>query len=126
VQTTTTLPDADPPRQRRIAEAFLAATRDGDLEALLAILDPDVVLRVNGPKPTEFGQIRGAQNVAERALAYSRSAQHTQPALINGIPGLVTTINGQPITVIAFTTRAGNITEIDILADRSRLRKLGL
>jgi hypothetical protein len=88
VQATTTVPDADLPRQRRVAEAFLAATRDGDLRALLAVLDPDVVLRVNGPKPKEFGQIRGAQNVAERALAYSRFAQHTQPALLNGTPGL--------------------------------------
>lgn len=126
VQATTTVPDTDLPRQREVAEAFLAASRDGDFEALVAVLDPDVVLGVEGPLPTDFEEIRGARNVAERALTYSRFAQHTQPALINGVPGLVTAAAGQPISVIAFTSRGGLIVEIDILADPSRLRELGL
>ena len=126
VQATTTVPDVDLARQREVAQAFLAASRDKDFEALVAVLDPDVVLRVDGPLPTDFEELRGARNVAERALIYSRFAQHTKLALINGVPGLVTAADGQPISVIAFTIRGGRVLEIDILADPSRLRQLNL
>jgi hypothetical protein len=94
-------------------------------EPTVTVLDPDVVLRVDvGPEPADVEEIHGARHVGERALTYSRIARHTRPALINGVPGLVTATGGQPRSVIAFTTRAGRIIEIDILADPSRLRQL--
>jgi RNA polymerase sigma-70 factor (ECF subfamily) len=127
VQGSTPVPDADLPRQRRVADAFLAAARSGDFTALLDVLDPDVVLRVDtGPRPSDLEEIHGARKVAERAMAYSRFAPYTQPALINGVPGLVTASDGQPTTVMAFTIRDGRIIEIDLLADRSRVSQLNL
>jgi RNA polymerase sigma factor (sigma-70 family) len=126
VQATTTVPDADLPRQREVADAFLAAARAGDFDALLSVLDPDVLLRADcGPLPAASGTIRGARNVAKTALAFSRLAQYARPALVNGAPGLVTTRGGRPRSVLAFTIRDGRIVEIDILADPSRLAVSG-
>jgi hypothetical protein len=103
------------------------AAATGDLAALLALLDPDVVLRVDsGPLPEDSEEIHGARNAAERALAYSGFAPYTQPALVNGVLGLVTALDGEPLTVMAFIIRDGRIVAIDLLADRSRVRELNL
>jgi ketosteroid isomerase-like protein len=126
IQGENTLPDADLDTQRKVVDAFLAAAREGDFEALLAVLDPDVVLRrdiapLGGP-----GEVRGAKAVAGQALAYSRLGALMQPALVNGAVGAVATRDGEPFAVGAFTVSGGKIVEIDIVADPERLRRLDL
>jgi RNA polymerase sigma-70 factor (ECF subfamily) len=121
-------PDADLTRQREVVDAFLAAARDGDFEALLAVLDPDVVLRADGGlvRPGLSREVRGARAVAEGALAFSRLIPFARPALVNGAAGVVTFRRGQPFSVMGFTIRGGKIVEIDILADPARLGQLDL
>jgi len=128
VQSERTLPDADLDRQREVVDAFLAAARDGDFDALVAVLDPDVVVRAGlGAVPAGASrEVRGAEAVAGQALTYSRLGLLTQPALINGVAGAVTTRDGQPFSVDAFTVRGGKIVAIDIFADPARLRQLDL
>jgi hypothetical protein len=108
--------------------AFLAAAREGDFDALVAVLDPDVVLRADlGPLPEDGStEVRGAAAVAGQALTYSRLDLLVQPALVNGAVGAVSTRDGQPFSVGGFTVRGGKIVEIDILADPARLRRLDL
>src|SRR5262249_25610000 len=123
-----TAPDANRTRQREVVEAFLAASRRGDFEALLAVLDPDVVVRadrwaVAAVAPTE---VRGAPAVAKNALVFSRRARFAQVALVNGVAGIVVAPNGRLRIVLAFTIRRGRIVEIDVVADRKRLRQLDL
>jgi RNA polymerase sigma factor (sigma-70 family) len=120
------VPDADLDTQRRVAAAFLAAARDGDFDALLEVLDPDVVLRADLGPLGRSREVRGAAAVARQALTYSRLGLVTRPALVNGAVGAVTTLDGQPFAVGAFTVRDGRIVEIDILADTERLRRLDL
>src|SRR5919202_172024 len=121
-------PDADLTRQREVVAAFLAASRDGDFDALLAVLDPDVVLRADsGAVPAGASrEVRGASAVAEQALTFSRLARFAQPALVNGAAGVVTAPGGKPYAVMGFTVRRGKIVEIDILADPARLRQFDL
>jgi RNA polymerase sigma-70 factor (ECF subfamily) len=121
-------PDTDMTRQREIVNAFLAASRNGDFDALLVVLDPDVVLRADAGSshPGDSKVVRGAGRVAEQALLFSSLAQHCRLALVNGTPGLVTAPGGQPYSVVGFTIRHGKIVEIDILADPERLRQLNL
>jgi RNA polymerase sigma-70 factor (ECF subfamily) len=127
VQGERTLPDADLDRQREVVDAFMAAARNGDFDALVAVLDPDVVVRADmGAVPGASREVRGAEAVAGQALTYSRLGVLAQPALINGVAGAVTTRNGQPVSVGAFTVRGGKIVAIDILADPARLRQLDL
>jgi RNA polymerase sigma-70 factor, ECF subfamily len=127
VQARAAVPDADLPRQREVADAFLAAARDGDFEALLAVLDPDVVLRADdGSLGAAAKAVRGARTVARNALTFSRYARYARPALVNGVPGLVTFRDGQLVSVLAFTIRGDRIVEIDILADPDRLRALAV
>ncbi len=128
VQGAAPAPDANFARQRVVADAFLAASRNGDFEALLAVLDPDVVLRADyGRAPGGASKVvRGARAVVEGALTFSRFAPLTRPVLVNGAPGLVTVLEGRPISVLGFTIRYGKIVEIDILADPARLRLLDL
>jgi RNA polymerase sigma factor (sigma-70 family) len=128
VQGAAPAPDTDLARQREVVDAFLAASRGGDFEALLAVLDPDVVLRADtgafaAGAPAE---VRGARAVVERAMAFSRFAQFAQPALVNGAAGIVTAPGGQPFAVMGLSFRGGKIVEIDILADPERLRSLDL
>jgi hypothetical protein len=123
------VPDADLIRQRKVVDAFLAAARGGDFDALVAVLDPDVVLRADrGASP--FGasrEIRGARAVAQRALIFSRLAQSVQPALVNGAAGIVSWLpDGRPLSVMSFTVRRGKIVEIHVLADPARLLQLDL
>ncbi|MEI8412129.1 MULTISPECIES: sigma-70 family RNA polymerase sigma factor [unclassified Kribbella] len=123
--------DGDPGRQREIVEAFLAASRGGDFEALLALLDPDVVLRADaGDATAEFAGpavsklVTGARAVVEQALMFSRMAPYNEVALINGMPGTMTVINGRLMGVMDLVVVSGKITEINILADLDRLEQL--
>jgi RNA polymerase sigma factor (sigma-70 family) len=122
------VPDADVARQRQVVDAFLGAARDGDFEALLALLDPEVVLRADrGAVPAGASMVvRGARAVAEGALAFSEVARFARPALVNGTAGLVATPHGRPFSALGFTVTNGRIVEIDILADPVRLRRLDL
>jgi RNA polymerase sigma-70 factor, ECF subfamily len=126
VQGQTTVPDADLDTQRKVVDAFLAAARDGDFEALLEVLDPDVVLRVDLGPAGESREIRGARAVAGQALFYSRLGLVMHPALVNGVVGAVGTLDGEPYSVGAITVRGGKIVEMDILADPERLSRLDL
>jgi RNA polymerase sigma factor (sigma-70 family) len=121
------VPDADLARQRAVVDAFVAAARDGDFDALVAVLDPDVVLRADlGPAPGASGLIRGARSVAEQAVMFGRLAPLVRPALVNGSAGLVAARGGRPISVLGFTVTGDKIVEIDILIDPERLRRLDL
>jgi RNA polymerase sigma factor (sigma-70 family) len=130
----TPAPEADLSRQRAVVDAFLAAARHGDFEGLLAMLDPQVVLRVDrGVVGAGAGArggllvLRGAQTVAEQARVFSRSAEFVQPVLVNGAAGIVSWLpGGRPFAIIGFTVRGGKLAEIDILADSARLRKLNI
>ena len=121
-------PDPDLARQREVVDAFLAAARGGDIEALVAVLDPEVVLRADrgALRPGAPGEVRGARTVAEQALGYARLARFARPALVNGAAGFVVAPGGRPFAVIGFTVAHGRIAEIDILADPARLRGLDL
>ena len=120
-------PDADLATQREAVGAFLAAAREGDFRALVAVLDPEVVLCADaGAQPAGRSRVRGAEAVAGQALAFSKLDFHVQPALINGAPGTVSIRDGRPFAVAGFTVRGGKITEIDILADPVRLRRLDI
>ena len=122
------VPDADPTTQREVVDAYLAASRDGDFAALVAVLDPDVVLRADlGPMPTGVPrEVPGAEAVAGQALTFSRLDLLVRPALVNGAAGAVSTRDGEPLSVVGFTVRGGKIVAIDILADPERLRALDL
>jgi RNA polymerase sigma factor (sigma-70 family) len=126
VQGEKVIPDADLDQQRQVVDAFMAASRSGDFEALLAVLDPDVVLRADMGAAGELSEVRGAEAVAHRAHFYAGLALEARPALVNGVPGGVTTRNGRPFAVGAFTVRGGKIVAIDILADPARLSQLDL
>lgn len=121
-------PDPDLACQRQVVDAFLAASRNGDLDALVALLDPDVVVRADyGPVSASASrQVSGAHTVAEQALSFSRLIPFARPALVNGAAGVIVARDGQPMTLMGFTVSHGKITEIDILADPARLRQLGL
>jgi RNA polymerase sigma-70 factor (ECF subfamily) len=119
--------DTDIDGQRRVVDAFLAAARGGDFDALVAVLDPDVVLRADaGAMHNLSREIRGAKTVASQALMFSRLDLHMRPALVNGVAGVVATRDGKPFSVMACTVRGDKIAEMDILADPERLRQLDL
>ena len=128
VQTDVQATDADPDTQRRVVDAFLAAARSGDFDALVAVLDPDVVVRADqGAVPTGGSRvIRGAKAVARSALGFARLELETRPVLINGVAGSLSLRNGELFSVGAFTIRNGKVVELDILADPERLRRLDL
>jgi RNA polymerase sigma factor (sigma-70 family) len=127
VRGATTVPDADPSRQWEVVDAFLAASRDGDLGALLAVLDPDVVLRADPGAMGASREVRGAHAVAEQARAFSHLGRYSRRALVNGVAGIVSRAPGGPtFSVMGFTVARGKIAEIDILADPERLGRLEL
>jgi RNA polymerase sigma-70 factor (ECF subfamily) len=130
VQGTGTVPSADLARQREVVEAFLAATRAGDFDALLAVLDPDVVRRTDVAAVTAGAsrEVRGAQAVAKGALTASQRARSAPVALalVNGRVGVVVAPRGRLSTVITFKIRRGKIVEIDVLTDPARLHQLHL
>jgi RNA polymerase sigma factor (sigma-70 family) len=128
VQGEATVPDADLRRQREVVDAFFAAARGGDFDALVAVLDPDVVLRADGgtQRPSDTRVVRGAEQVARRALMFAGLSPHVRPALVNGVAGVVVAPRGQPFSVMAFTVAGGRIVAIDALSDPERLRELDL
>jgi RNA polymerase sigma factor (sigma-70 family) len=118
--------DTDVVRQREVVTAFLAAAQRGNFEALLAVLDPDVVLRADyGPRPASTA-VRGAQVVARGAPMFAGRIEHARPALVNGSAGVVVVIRERVVAVLAFAVRDARVTEIDILADPDRLARLDL
>ena len=121
-------PDVDLEAQREVVEAFVAASREGDFRRLVAVLDPDVVLRADfGPDaPIPFREVHGAEEVAGQAEMYSRIGLELHPVLVNGAPGFVAMRNGERFSVGGFTIRAGRIVAMDILADPDRLSRLDL
>jgi RNA polymerase sigma-70 factor (ECF subfamily) len=119
------VPDADVAGQRRVVDAFFAAARDGDFDALVAVLHPDVVSRGDGG-PGASAVSRGAQEVAARALTFARLAPFVRPALVNGAAGVVVAPHGEPFSVMGFTVVGGKIVEIDAITDPERLRALDL
>jgi RNA polymerase sigma factor (sigma-70 family) len=117
--------DADLGAQRAVVEAFLAASRDGDFNALVAVLHPDVVLRADGgAAPGRSHRAQGAENVAGRALMFRRADLSIHRALVNGTAGLLSTRNGELFSVVGLTIVGGRIAELDILVDPERLRRL--
>jgi RNA polymerase sigma factor (sigma-70 family) len=121
-----TVPDADIEGQREVVDAFMAAARDGDFDRLVAVLDPDVVLRQDFGRAGDPRTIHGAETVARQALSYSQIGLDIRPALVNGAAGAVAFLNGEPFSIGAVTVRNGRIVEFDFLADRERLRELDL
>jgi RNA polymerase sigma-70 factor (ECF subfamily) len=123
-----TVPDTDLARQRKVVEAFLAASRNGDFDALITVLAPDVAVRADaGAAPAGAArEAHGASAVAEHALAFSQRARYATPALVNGAVGIVVAAHGRLFTVLAFTIRNGKIVTIDVIADPTRLRQLDL
>jgi RNA polymerase sigma factor (sigma-70 family) len=121
-------PDPDLTRQREVVDAFFAAAREGDFDALVAVLDPDVVLRSDGgtARPGATHVVHGAEAVARRAMTFARLSPFVRPALVNGAAGVVVAPRGRPFSVLAFTVRNGKIVAIDGLADPDRLKELDL
>jgi RNA polymerase sigma-70 factor (ECF subfamily) len=119
-------PDADLTAQWEVVEAFLAAARDGDFAALVAVLDPDVELRADAGLTGLSRHVRGAETVASQAAMWSRVRLSMQRALVNGAPGLVAIRDGRPFSIMALTIKTGKIVEMDILADPERLAQIDL
>lgn len=119
-------PDRDLTRQREIVDAFFAAAHDGDLDRLLSVLDPGVVLRGDaGPQRAGASvHMRGPNAVAARAVAFARIPLQRIPVLVNGATGVIVLLKGQPFSVMGFTITDSKIVEIDILADPERLRQM--
>lgn len=117
---------ADHARRQQVVDAFLAASRDGDFDGLLAVLDPDVVLRADaghgGLGPSQL--LRGADVVARQAHRYAGLAQHAERVSVNGSPGLMVVMDGRVLAVLAVEVHGDRIVEIDILADPVRLTHL--
>ena len=123
------VPDVDLDGQWAVVDAFLAAAREGDFEGLLAVLDPEVVVRSDGgaARPGLMSLVRGARAVAEQAMSFRRFAETSTRVLVNGIPGGVAWApDGSPFAVLALTVRGGRIVAIDVLADPDRLGQLDL
>ncbi|MBV9779251.1 MAG: sigma-70 family RNA polymerase sigma factor [Acidobacteriaceae bacterium] len=119
-------PDADLSHQRKVVDAFLAAERAGDFDGLVAVLDPEVVLR-SDYMPGGLKELRGAGVVAQQAIMFSKLAGFVQPVLVNGTAGIVSwRPDGQPFSVMGFTVSGGKIIEIDVLRDPARLSRLNL
>jgi RNA polymerase sigma-70 factor (ECF subfamily) len=122
-------PDADFAVQRKAVDAFLAAAREGDFEGLLKVLDPDVVLRIDGgpnaARPFRQPPLVGADAVASNALFYRDVAAKVEPVVVNGAAGLL--VRFPKLTILgAFTVTNGKIAEIDLIADPEKLRSLDL
>jgi RNA polymerase sigma factor (sigma-70 family) len=123
------VPDVDLDGQWAVVNAFLAAARDGDFERLLAVLDPDVVVRSDGglARPALMSVVRGARAVAQQAMSFRQFAETSTRVLVNGTPGGVAwSPDGSPFAVLALTVRGGRVVSIDVLADPARLGRLDL
>jgi RNA polymerase sigma-70 factor (ECF subfamily) len=125
VQGRATVPDPDGARQREVVRAFLAASRGGDFDALLALLDPDVVVRAD-PAAVQMGASRVLRGAVAVAGTFKGRAQVAQLALVNGAVGAVWAVGGRPRVVFGFTITGGKIVEINLVGDPERLRRLDL
>jgi RNA polymerase sigma factor (sigma-70 family) len=126
VRGTANVPNGDLDTQWRVVDAFLAAARDGDFDALVTILDPDVVLRADGGGTGLSRSVRGAADVARQATMFRQAGLSVRRALVNGAAGMVAERDGMPFSVGAFTIRDGRIVELDFLLDPDRLANLDL
>lgn len=128
VQGTPAVPAADLARQRKAVDAFLAASRGGDLDALLAVLAPDVVRRADPAAlpPGAPTEVRGAHSVAEGTLVFGRRARFAAPALVNGTVGIVVAPRGRLLLALTLTVEGEKVTEYEVIADPARLRQLDL
>ena len=128
VQGQTPTSETDLRKQRRVVEAFLAAVQKGDFEALVTVLDPDIVLRADGGAVKGMSRVvRGAQSVMAQAAAFSKLGLSSQMVLVNGNIGVVSRLpDGRVLSVIGFTIADGAVVEMDILADPDRLNRLDL
>ena len=119
---------ADLREQRRVVDAFIAAVRDADFEALVTVLDPEIVLRADGGAVKGMTRlVRGAQAVAEQAATFSKLGLSSQVVLVNGNIGVVSRLpDGRVLSVVGFTIAGGKVVEMDILADPDRLSRLDL
>jgi RNA polymerase sigma factor (sigma-70 family) len=115
--------DVDDARQRRVIDAFLAASREGDFDALLEVLDPNVVMRLDAGRLRAPAELHGSREVAAMVLAEGTPrAPFGRPALVNGAPGVVVARDGQVLAVAGFTTAGGRITSLNVIADPDKLR----
>jgi len=114
------IPDASPAAQQEVVDAFLAAARHGDFEGLVAVLDPDVVERVDLGAGALI-EVRGGEEVARRAQSVAQLGIDVWSALVNGVPGWVSGLDGEVVAIAALTVQNGRIKTMDILADRERL-----
>jgi RNA polymerase sigma-70 factor (ECF subfamily) len=121
-------PDRDIARQRQVVDAFFAAAHNGDFDALVTMLDPDVVLRSDGGEERRAVSFvrRGAAEVARTALAFRLPSAVRRPALVNGAAGVVVINQGRPFSVMGFTVAHGKIVAIDCVLDPERLARLDL
>ena len=128
VQGADTVSGADLARQREVVDAFLAALRGGDFEGLIAVLDPDVLVRsdVAAVGPGGSREVRGARNWAKGAIVAARGARFAQPALVDGRVGLVVAPRGRLFRVLSFTFAGGKIAQVEVIGDPARLRELKL
>jgi RNA polymerase sigma-70 factor, ECF subfamily len=121
------VPDPDLNAQWKVVEAFIAAAREGDFEGLVAVLDPQVVLRADGGAVAGLSNyVRGAEAVASQAVLWSRVDLTFKRALVNGAAGVVTFLHGKPFSIAAVTIKNGKIAEMDFLADPERIGQLDL
>ncbi|MFF9913225.1 RNA polymerase sigma factor SigJ [Streptomyces sp. NPDC013457] len=128
VQGAAPAPAPDIARQRQVVDAFMAASHGGDFEGLLAVLDPDVVLRVDGGRALAAvsGLVRGAEAVVSQALTYARFRRDYRKVLVNGAPGIVSYTDGRLFGLMAFTVVDERIVQIQIIADPDRMAALGV
>jgi RNA polymerase sigma factor (sigma-70 family) len=127
VQGAATRPDVDVRRQREVVDAFLTAAREGNFEALVSVLDPDVVLRADAGPGSPLSVVRrGAETVGTGAMRFADPARVHHPARVNGAAGAVVTLDGRLVSVMAFHIVDGKIAEIDVLNDPERLARLDL
>lgn len=126
VESEPTAPDVDLDRQREVVEAFFAASREGDFDALVEVLHPEVVLRSDGgeARPSANHVIRGATDVASRAMTFAHLGPFVRPVLVNGVVGVLVAPQRKPFSVMAFTVAGGRIVAMDALADPDRLERL--
>src|SRR5438128_881853 len=123
VRGTAPVPDQDLDRQRRVVDAFFAAARGGDFDELIALLDPDIVLRADFGPSAASAVVRGAQAVASRAMMFPDPARSVTPVLVNGSPGVVVTVDARVVSIMAFTVSGGRVPAVDTLGDVARLAR---
>ncbi|MCW2934014.1 MAG: putative polymerase ECF-subfamily sigma factor [Actinomycetia bacterium] len=120
------VPDVSPAEQRAVTDAFFAAARAGDFDRLVELLDPDVVVRADGGKPARSLVMRGAAEVARAVLATANPRATFTPVLVNGVSGMLITVKGRPVSLMAVTVAGGRITAMDGITDLNRLATLDL